>query len=139
VGEDAISEGRVTLAEAKETMRAMLYPALMETVESLGRRGQVLAGIWPGKATKEIAAELGIRPKTVEYHRARLYVLFGVRDPVSLCRRAIAMGLIEPETEGRGPKVGTMPEAMAEAMPADAIQNQNQNHSISIGNKGIKV
>jgi len=50
--------------------------------------------MWDGKGTKEIGAELGISPKTVEFHRANLYRLFGVQDPVSLCRRAIAAGLI---------------------------------------------
>jgi DNA-binding CsgD family transcriptional regulator len=89
-------------------MRATLYPELVEKVESLGRRGQVLEGIWAGKATKEIAAELGLSPKTVEYHRAQLYRVFGVNDLVSLCRRAIAAGLIK------------MPEAMPKAMP-DAL------------------
>ena len=84
----------------KETMRAALYPKM----ESLGRRGEVLACIWAGKGTKEIAAELGISPKTVEYHRARLYRMFGVNDLVSLCRRAIAVGLINARSEGRGPK-----------------------------------
>ena len=90
--------------------------------ERLGRRGQVLAGIWAGKGTKEIAADLGISPKTVEYHRARLYRIFGVNDLVSLCRRAIAVGLINPKSEIRSPKSVArglkerMPEAMPEAM-----------------------
>mgnify|MGYP001312423653 CR=1 FL=1 len=95
-------------------MRATLYPELAEKIEGLGRRGQVLMGIWAGKGTKEIAADLGISPKTVEYHRARLYGVFGVSDLVSLCRRAIAVGLINPECEGREPKEG-MPEAMPDA------------------------
>jgi len=82
-------------------MRAALYPELAERAERLGRRGQVLAGIWAGKGTKEIAADLGISPKTVEYHRARLYRVFGVNDLVSLCRRAIAVGLINPKGEIR--------------------------------------
>ena len=90
-------------------MRATLYPELVEKIEGLGRRGQVLAGIWAGRGTKEIAVDLGISPKTVEYHRARLYRIFGVSDLVSLCRRAIAVGLINPRAEG-------MPEAMPEAM-----------------------
>jgi DNA-binding CsgD family transcriptional regulator len=84
-------------------MRAALYPELAEKAESLGRRGQVLACIWAGKGTKEIAADLGISPKTVEYHRARLYRIFGVNDLVSLCRRAIAVGLISATCE-RGTK-----------------------------------
>jgi len=83
-------------------MRATLYPELLEKIEGLGRRGQVLMGIWAGKGTKEIAADMGISPKTVEYHRAHLYRVFGVNDLVSLCRRAIAVGLIDPKSEGRG-------------------------------------
>ena len=78
-------------------MRATLYPELAEKIEGLGRRGQVLMGIWAGKGTKEIAADMGLSPKTVEYHRAQLYRVFGVNDLVSLCRRAIAVGLINPK------------------------------------------
>ena len=89
-------------------MRATLYPELVEKIEGLGRRGQVLAGIWAGRGTKEIAVDLGISPKTVEYHRGRLYQIFGVNDLVSLCRRAIAVGLINPRAEG-------MPQAMPDA------------------------
>ena len=98
------SEGRCLRlwARDKEAMRAALYPELAEKAERLGRRGQVLAGIWGGKGTKEIAADLGISPKTVEYHRARLYRVFGVNDLVSLCRRAIAVGLINARSEVRG-------------------------------------
>ncbi len=90
-GDETVGEG--------VTMRATLYPELVEKIEGLGRRGQVLAGIWAGKGTKEIAADLGISPKTVEYHRARLYRVFGVNDLVSLCRRAIAVGI--DKSEGR--------------------------------------
>ena len=110
-------------------MRATLYPELVEKTEGLGRRGQVLAGIWAGKGTKEIGAELGLSPKTVEYHRAQLYRVFGVNDLVSLCRRAIAVGLINPKAELRSPAdegprkaasrkrlaEGRMPEAMPDA------------------------
>ncbi len=97
-------------------MRATLYPELVEKVEGLGRRGQVLAGIWAGKGTKEIAADLGISPKTVEYHRGRLYRLFGVSDVVSLCRRAIEQELIDAKPEGgRRLEEEMMPEAMPHA------------------------
>jgi len=89
-----------------EAVRATLYPELAEKIEGLGRRGQVLAGIWAGRGTKEIAADLGLSPKTVEYHRAQLYRIFGVNDLVSLCRRAIAVGLIDPKSGVRGLKHG---------------------------------
>lgn len=83
-------------------MGATLYPELAEKIEGLGRRGEVLAGIWAGKGTKEIAADMGLSPKTVEYHRAQLYRVFGVNDPVSLCRRGIVMGLLNPKAEPEG-------------------------------------
>ena len=113
-------------------MRATLYPELVEKIEGLGRRGQVLAGIWAGKGTKEIAADLGLSPKTVEYHRAGLYRVFGVNDLVSLCRRAIAVGLINPKSEV--PKKGCPRHCLTHA-----IQNQNQNQIRDRYKKGIKL
>ena len=71
--------------------------AVARRIAKLGRRGQVFAGMWAGKGTKEIAAELGLSAKTVEYHRAQLYREFGVNNPVSLCRRGLALGLIALE------------------------------------------
>ena len=102
---DREGRGAETVGEGV-TMRATLYPRWAKKIEGLGRRGEVLAGIWAGKGTKEIAAELGISPKTVEYHRARLYQVFGVNDLVSLCRRAIAVGLIDPKLADRERRKG---------------------------------
>jgi DNA-binding NarL/FixJ family response regulator len=68
--------------------------ALSRAGRRLGRRGQVLDGMWAGKNTKEIAADLGISTKTVEYHRTQLYRLFRVDNPVSLCRQALARGVM---------------------------------------------
>ena len=95
-------------ARSREAARVnpVLYPALARLVSRLGRRGEVLAGMWAGKGMKEIAADQGISPKTVEYHRAQLYRLFGVGNPVSLCRRAMVLGLIQPDVAVRtgGPR-----------------------------------
>jgi two-component system, LuxR family, sensor histidine kinase TtrS len=76
-----------------------LYPRVARQIQRLGRRGQVLEAMWAGKCTKEIAADLGLSPKTVEYHRAQLYRLFGVDNPVSLCRRGLAIGALRLEGE----------------------------------------
>jgi DNA-binding NarL/FixJ family response regulator len=81
----------------QQQMKEALYPSLMKKVSRLKRRRQIVDGVWAGKGTKEIAAELGISPKTVEYHRAQLYRVLGVNDPVSLCRRAMMLGLIKPD------------------------------------------
>ena len=83
-------------------MTATLYPELARRLSCPGRREQVLRGIWAGKGVKEIGAELGISAKTVEYHRARLFKVFGVRDTVSLCRRALLVGVIRLDGEGGG-------------------------------------
>jgi DNA-binding NarL/FixJ family response regulator len=91
-----VAEGCVTglLEMSEETANLALYP---EVIARLGRRRQVLERMWAGRCTKEIAADLGLSPKTVEYHRAELYRLFKVNNPVSLCRRGLAMGLIRLE------------------------------------------
>lgn len=78
-------------------MNPKLYPAMAKKARGLKRREQVLAGIWAGKSTKEIGVDLEISAKTVEYHRGQLYRLFGVQDPVSLCRRGLAVGLLDAE------------------------------------------
>jgi len=85
---------------------AVLYPELTRRIACPGRRGQILAGMWEGKGTKEIAAELGISPKTVEYHRYVLYGLLKVDNPVSLVRRAIEIGVLKPAIS-RGEAKGT--------------------------------
>ena len=78
-------------------MRATLYPELVEKIEGLGRRGQVLMGIWAGKGTKEIAADMGLSPKTVEYHRAKLMERLNIFDIPGLVRFALQNGLIAQE------------------------------------------
>ena len=93
-------------------MNPILYPAMTKSVASMGRREEVLRCMWAGKGTKEIAADLGISPKTVEYHRTKLYQLFGVRDAIGLCRRAVEAGVImveraEPARGGRNGRRGT--------------------------------
>lgn len=66
-------------------------------VESLpSRQWEVLYGIAEGLCTKQIAAYLGISPKTVEFHRKGLESRVKLYGPVALTRLAIRAGLIEP-------------------------------------------
>ena len=60
------------------------------------RQTQVLKLLVQGKGSKEIAFELGLSPKTVEVHRARLMERLQVRDLTALTRYAIRTGLIQP-------------------------------------------
>lgn len=59
-----------------------------DTVSLTRRETQVLAQIGAGKSTKEIAAQLGISPKTVEFHRANLLRKFEARSSAQLIARA---------------------------------------------------
>ncbi|MBW4981489.1 helix-turn-helix transcriptional regulator [Mameliella sp. CS4] len=62
------------------------------------REQQVLTQIGEGQSTKEIAATLGISPKTVEFHRANLLRKFEVRSSAQLIARA-GRHISPPETE----------------------------------------
>ncbi|MBD3702376.1 hypothetical protein IE980_27055 [Klebsiella pneumoniae] len=51
------------------------------------RERQVAEKLAQGMAVKEIAAELGLSPKTVHVHRANLLEKLGVSNDVELARR----------------------------------------------------
>jgi DNA-binding NarL/FixJ family response regulator len=59
-------------------------------------RQRVLQAIWDGKMGKEISADLGISIKTVDWHRWRLFAQYGVDNRISLCRRALRLGILKP-------------------------------------------
>lgn len=58
------------------------------------RQTQILRLVASGLTTKEIARDLGISPKTVEFHRARLMERLAVHDVTALTRYAIQAGVV---------------------------------------------
>ena len=65
------------------------------TIETLtARELQVLERFAIGLSTREVAASLGISPKTVETHRVRIYEKLGARSVVDLTRIAMRTGLV---------------------------------------------
>jgi len=83
--------------------QAFLSPKISELPNSdSGARGEnltvrqteILRLVANGHTTKEIARELGISPKTVEFHRARLMQRIGVNDVTGLTRFAFQNGLL---------------------------------------------
>ncbi len=58
------------------------------------RQIEILRLVAGGNTTKEIARQLEISPKTVEFHRARLMQRIGVHDVTGLTRFAVQNGLI---------------------------------------------
>lgn len=87
-----------------------LYPAVATTVvESIGQRNaaddaadlltareqQVLQHIVMGKTNAQIAVELSISIKTVEFHRANIMGKLGVHSVADLVRDALMRGLVD--------------------------------------------
>lgn len=60
------------------------------------RERQVLQLVAEGKATKEIAALLGISVKTAETHRSHLMAKLDLHETASLVRYAVRTGLVQP-------------------------------------------
>jgi len=64
--------------------------------ELTDRQIEILKLIAQGKASKEIAYELGLSPKTVDVHRARIMERLQINDIASLTLYAVRKGLIKP-------------------------------------------
>jgi DNA-binding NarL/FixJ family response regulator len=74
-----------------------VYGAAASTAEALSRREcEVLQLLAQGATSKEIALALGLRPKTVENHRASILDKLGVSNSAAAVRAALARGLIAP-------------------------------------------
>lgn len=58
------------------------------------RQTEILRLVASGRTTKEIARDLGISPKTVEFHRGRLMERIGVHDVTGLTRFALQTGVV---------------------------------------------
>lgn len=58
------------------------------------RQREILRLVASGKTTKEIARDLGISPKTVEFHRGRLMERIGAHDVTGLTRFALQYGVL---------------------------------------------
>jgi DNA-binding NarL/FixJ family response regulator len=60
------------------------------------RQVEILRLIAQGRASKEIAYELGLSPKTVDVHRARIMERLRLNDIASLTLYAVRKGLVKP-------------------------------------------
>ncbi|MFP5462111.1 MAG: response regulator transcription factor [Gammaproteobacteria bacterium] len=98
---EAVMRGESYLApRASSRVLAGLRPAGSRGAgdeELTPRQGEVLVRIARGASTKEIAFDLGLSPKTVEAHRARLMERLGIDDIAGLTLYAVRKGLVDPE------------------------------------------
>lgn len=64
-------------------------------VQATRRQLECLAWVAAGKTAPEIGTILGLSPRTVETHLARLCEALGVRKRIQAVERAISLGLIQ--------------------------------------------
>jgi DNA-binding NarL/FixJ family response regulator len=60
------------------------------------RQLEILTMLAKGQTSKQIGWELGLSPKTVDVHRARIMQRLGISDLASLTRYAVRKGLVKP-------------------------------------------
>jgi DNA-binding NarL/FixJ family response regulator len=74
----------VQLPRDRPTERPMLTPRQIEVVQLIAR----------GFTSQEIAGELGVRPKTVENYKQRVFIRLGVQNQAHAVARCTRMGLV---------------------------------------------
>jgi DNA-binding NarL/FixJ family response regulator len=95
---DAVSAGQRYLSPriSNVLVEAMNAPDIPEPVPGglTGRQLEVLRCVARGLSNKEIARELAISPKTVEFHRGQLMQRLDIHDVATLTRYAVTAGLV---------------------------------------------
>ncbi len=89
---DALRQGRRWISPP---IQAALQAAERAGPALTPRQRDVLAQLARGRSNKQIARDLGISIKTVEYHRAELIARLDLHDVASLTRYALAQGLVD--------------------------------------------
>ena len=85
IGADASEDDlgiRIPLSDPVESLARALVPTTKVTTERqlTPREEQILSLVARGLAGKQVAAQLGISPKTVEQHKTRIFAKLGVQN-----------------------------------------------------------
>ena len=95
---DAVSAGQRYLSPRISNVLVEAMNAPAEPVAApgglTGRQLEVLRRVARGRSNKEIARELSISPKTVEFHRGQLMQRLDLHDIAGLTRYAMQAGLV---------------------------------------------
>ena len=71
----------------------MSIRAQVEADRLTPREREVLILLARGRAMKEVAAEMGITPRTVAFHKYRMMDTLGIRSSAELVRFAVEHGI----------------------------------------------
>ena len=78
----------------------LICPATLtgdEPIKLSKREIEVLTHIMAGKASKNVAEQLCVSKRTVDFHLANIYEKLGCGNRVQAYRRAVSLGLIAAE------------------------------------------
>jgi RNA polymerase sigma factor (sigma-70 family) len=96
---DALASAQATIRERAE--RDQATERLRALIAALPpREREVLDGLLAGGTNKTIARDLGLSPRTVEAHRARIMERLGAQSLPELVQIAVAAGL-QPKPQDR--------------------------------------
>jgi two-component system response regulator NreC len=98
----AIAAGRTYFGEGVKDPGVLAPVPKDEDPGLTPREREVLQWVAWGHSSVEIADRLGVSPKTVETHRARLMVKLSAPNSAALVRYAIRLGLVPLDDGGRG-------------------------------------
>jgi DNA-binding NarL/FixJ family response regulator len=90
-----------TISATGSYFNAGVVQLLLERVETPAddglteRQKEILVLLAGGLSSKEIGQQLGLSPKTVDVHRARIMERLALRDVASLTRYAVRRGLVK--------------------------------------------
>lgn len=83
---------------SEDVLQSLSNRSSTQTFRNLTKRErQVLALVAAGKTSKQMAAELGLSPRTVDHHRASLLRKLGLKNSVDLVNFAIRNGYVTLE------------------------------------------
>jgi DNA-binding NarL/FixJ family response regulator len=93
---NAVVKGRtyITPLITKDVITNLLDPATQPVVKLTPRQCDVLRLIAEGQRIKEVAATLGLSPRTVESHKYEMMRSLGVDSTAELVRYAVQIGLV---------------------------------------------
>ncbi len=73
-----------------------LNPVEAETLARLTERErEILRLIFEGKCSSEVASDLKVSKRTVDFHLARAYVKLGVSNRFQAFKRAVELGIVD--------------------------------------------
>jgi DNA-binding CsgD family transcriptional regulator len=84
------------LIRHRASLSAFLREGHSHDHELTARQREVLQLLAEGRPMKQVAAVLGVSPRTVAFHKYAMMRRLGVRTGAALVQQAIRLGLIRP-------------------------------------------